>query len=68
MEINWDEIPCDLDWVAQDGDGYINAYSHEPVPHEKYPMWLRNKGEVCAIYGKHAHNRNWRQTKSQRPE
>lgn len=55
MKINWDDLPPEAQWVAQDWIGYWYWYENEPVLREDLIAWLRNSGEYGRIYDADIH-------------
>ena len=68
MEINWDEIPKECNWVAQDWDGSVFAYNSAPRALSRcrtIPDWYNNA--ICISLGGGA-NPDWHNTKTRRPK
>ena len=65
MEINWDEIPKECNWVAQDWDGSVFAYIISPRALSR--CWSNRCDAVVISLGNGA-NPDWRNTKTRRPK
>ena len=66
LDIDWDEVPEEYYWVAQDECGLMYAYSERPCIVEAHGRWIA--GGSCEHVGFLENNRNWRNSLTERPE
>ena len=66
LDIDWSKVPEGYDWVAQDEDGDVFAYSHEPFLFEgEFDVWDGFSG--CILLRRDKPNENWKNTLTKRP-
>ena len=70
LDIDWSQVPEGYEWVAQDRDGGIYAFTEKPIPNLKLSLWIMQDGEIFSIGGRHPFNTdwaNWANTLTKRP-
>ena len=67
LNIDWSQVPEGYDWVAQDRDGGIYAFTEKPIPNLKSSLWTMQDGETFSIGGRHPFNTDWANTLTKRP-
>ena len=67
LDIDWNQVPEGYDWVAQDRDGGIYAFTEKPIPNLKSSLWIMQDGETFSIGGRHPFNTDWANTLTKRP-
>ena len=70
LDIDWSKVPEGYEWVAQDRDGGIYAFTEKPIPNLKSSLWIMQDGETFSIGGRHPFNTdwaNWANTLTKRP-
>lgn len=50
MQINWDDLPPEAQYVAQDWIGHWHWFENEPVLREDLVVWRSTSGEFHRIY------------------
>ena len=67
LDIAWSQVPEGYEWVAQDRDGGIYAFTEKPIPNLKSSVWIMQDGEIFSIGGRHPFNTDWANTLTKRP-
>ena len=67
LDIDWSQVPEGYDWVAQDSNGDIYAFTEKPIPNLKSSLWIMQDGETFSIGGRHPFNTDWANTLTKRP-
>ena len=67
LDIDWNQVPEGYDWVAQDSNGDIYAFTEKPIPNLKSSLWIMQDGETFSIGGRHPFNTDWANTLTKRP-
>ena len=67
LDIDWSKVPEAYDWVAQDSNGDIYAYTE--APEDCIDDWMPTNGgyAYCLENGHPNPNPNWRNTLTKRP-
>ena len=67
LDIDWSKVPEGYDWAAQDEDGRIYAYSHEPFLFEgEFDVW--DGFNQCVFLRRDKPNKNWKKSLRKRPK
>ena len=67
LDIDWSQVPEGYEWVAQDRDGGIYAFTEKPIPNLKSSVWIMQDGEIFSIGGRYPFNTDWANTLTKRP-